>query len=140
MQKDFDRIIIVLREVGKKFDQDKPMVDLLVPEFLEDVAKVMTQGAKKYGLENWKKGLESRRLLAALYRHALAYHRGEKIDPESGLSHLCHITCNAMFLYWYDKQPKKRYVACDWCAESGLNFETGEACPKCRGAGYLEEK
>jgi len=91
------------KEKGKKFDQGKPMVDLLVPEFLIDVAKIMTKGAKKYGLENWKNNLERRRILAALYRHTLAYHMGEKHDVESGLSHLCHITCNAMFLYWYDE-------------------------------------
>lgn len=103
MEKDH-KIFRLLEDVGIKFDEDKVMVDLLVPEFLEDVAKVMTMGAKKYGIENWKKGLAPRRVLAALYRHTLAYHKGEKIDPESGISHLCHITCNAMFLYYYDLQ------------------------------------
>ncbi|NVM20579.1 MAG: hypothetical protein HWN68_02225 [Desulfobacterales bacterium] len=94
------------RGTGVKYDQGKPMVDLLVPEFVEDIAKVLTMGAEKYGIETWKKGLEAPRILAALYRHVLAYHKGENIDPESGLSHLCHISCNAMFLYWYDEVAK----------------------------------
>jgi len=88
---------------GKKFDRGKPMVDLLVPEFLLDMAKILTIGARKYGLENWKQGLAKRRILAALYRHLLAYHRGERYDQETKLSHLCHIGCCAMFLYWYDE-------------------------------------
>lgn len=90
-----------------KFDNDKPMVSLLDPQFVLDVAKVLTFGAKKYGKENWKKGLEKDRILSALYRHLLAYHSGQKIDSESGLSHLCHIVCNCMFLYWYDKHGER---------------------------------
>ncbi len=31
--------------------------DLLVPEFLEAMAKIMAIGAKKYGDRNWEKGL-----------------------------------------------------------------------------------
>lgn len=103
MKNDKKILTMVLREIGKKYDAGKPMVDLLVPEFIEDLAKVMTMGAKKYGIENWKGDLAKRRILAALYRHTLAYHRGEITDPESGLNHLCHVACNAMFLYWYDE-------------------------------------
>jgi len=93
---------------GMKFDSEKPMFDLLVPEFIEGVAKVMTLGAQKYAPNNWKyvENAESR-YLAALYRHLNAYHKGEKIDSESGLSHLAHIACNAMFLFWFDIQKKK---------------------------------
>ena len=91
---------------GKKYDRGKPMFDLLVPEFLEGLAKVLTMGAEKYGPENWKHGLEPRRFLAALYRHLNAYHRGEKNDSESGLSHLLHISINAMFLYYFDEVEK----------------------------------
>jgi len=93
---------------GMKFDNEKPMFDLLVPEFIEEVAKVMTLGAQKYAPNNWKyvEDAESR-YLAALYRHLNAYHKGEKIDPESGLSHLAHIACNAMFLFWFDIQKRE---------------------------------
>jgi len=90
-------------EKGKKFDSEKPMVCLLIPQFIESMAQIMTLGAKKYGIENWKRDLERDRILSALYRHLLAYHKGEKNDSESGLSHLCHVACNCMFLFWYDE-------------------------------------
>ena len=34
----------------------------------------------------------------ALYRHWLAYLKGEQCDQESGLPHLWHLACNAAFL------------------------------------------
>jgi len=93
-------------ENGRKDDYSKPMVDLLVPEFLEELAKVMTMGAKKYGLYNWQNNLDKRRILAALYRHILAYHEGEIYDKESGLNHMAHVAANAMFLFWYNDVRK----------------------------------
>lgn len=105
--KKLESAIAKLKVEVKKFDDGKIMVDLLVPEFLEGIARVMTMGAKKYGSENWKKGISEesfrRRILAALYRHLLAYHKGEIYDKESGENHLLHITCNAMFLYFDDE-------------------------------------
>jgi hypothetical protein len=104
----FRRITKTLKsEKGKKFDQGKIMVDLIVPEFIEGLARVLTMGAQKYGLENWKRDLEKRRIIAALYRHLLAYHRGEVHDLESSLNHMLHVAANAMFLYYYDEIPKR---------------------------------
>ncbi|MFB3889880.1 MAG: dATP/dGTP diphosphohydrolase domain-containing protein [Candidatus Bathyarchaeia archaeon] len=88
---------------GRKNDQGKPMVALLVPQFIWEVAKVLTFGADKYGKENWKNDLEKDRILSALYRHTLAYHQRETHDPETGLSHLAHVACNAMFLFYYEE-------------------------------------
>ena len=103
----FRACVTKLREAAKKYDQGKPMVDLIVPQFVEGMAKVMTMGAEKYGIENWKKGLDKRRILAALYRHLLAYHKGEVYDSESQLNHLLHVAVNAMFLFWYDEVHKE---------------------------------
>jgi hypothetical protein len=66
---------------------------------LLEVAKVLTFGAAKYGENNWQ-GLDafSQRYLAALLRHVFAYGSGEKADPESGLPHLAHAACCALFL------------------------------------------
>lgn len=105
MKKTTRRLLIQkLTDKGVKFDDAKIMVDLVVPEFVEGLAQIMTFGAKKYGIDNWKKpGVAKRRWLAALYRHTLAYHRGEKYDPESGLHHLLHTSANCMFLYYLDE-------------------------------------
>ena len=98
------RIRKMLREVGKKYDEGKPMINLVEPEFIEGLAKVLTFGAKKYGALNWQKGLQKERILAALYRHVLKYHEGQKFDGETGLHHLLHAAVNCMFLVWYDSK------------------------------------
>jgi hypothetical protein len=88
---------------GLKFDGDKPRMDLLDPEALDELAKVLTFGAKKYCDENWRKGISYRRLLAAALRHVFAFMRGEDNDPETGLSHMAHAMCCAMFVIWMQK-------------------------------------
>lgn len=65
---------------------------------LSDVADVMEFGAKKYDRKNWSKVDDKERYIAATLRHLLAYHQGEKIDPESGKPHLAHAICSLLFL------------------------------------------
>ena len=89
---------------GRKYDKGKPMVDLLDPDWLLEVAKILTHGAEKYGLYNWQNNLERRRILAAALRHILAYWKGEKLDKDTGLPHLAHASCCIMFLSWYERQ------------------------------------
>jgi hypothetical protein len=79
---------------GKKYDEAKPMMALLSPAGLEDEAKAMTYGAKKYGPYNWRKGIAISRYLSAAMRHIVAVIKGELIDPESSLSHLGHAKAN----------------------------------------------
>lgn len=87
---------------GLKFDGDKPKLDLLVdgvPVALEEVGKILTFGAQKYAAHSWKTVPNNKeRYKAALVRHLLAHSRGEVIDPESGLPHLAHLACNALFI------------------------------------------
>lgn len=85
---------------GTKYDQDKPRMELLDSEWLEEVAWVLTFGARKYAADNWRGGISIRRLLGAALRHLFAVVRGEDRDPESGLTHVGHLSCCAMFLYW----------------------------------------
>lgn len=86
---------------GTKYDQEKPDFSLIDAEWLEEVAKVMTFGKKKYDANNWRKGIALSRVLSAGLRHLWAVVRGEDNDPETGLSHLAHLSCCAMFGYWY---------------------------------------
>lgn len=89
-------------EIGRKDDAGKPRADLLVPEFLEEMAAVLTMGAEKYSENSWKY-VENAvpRYTAALYRHLWAAQKNELIDSESNLSHYAHIAVNAMFLYYF---------------------------------------
>lgn len=92
---------------GRKYDQEKNRLDLVEPEFIESVGKVLTFGAQKYEPNNWQ-GVEDAedRYYAAAMRHLMAYRRGEKVDPESGLSHLEHLACNVMFLLHFEREEK----------------------------------
>jgi hypothetical protein len=73
-------------------------VDLLSPLALEGLANVLEFGAKKYEEHNWRKGMKWGRIIASLLRHTFKFMGGEDLDKESGLPHVDHIICNAMFL------------------------------------------
>ena len=83
---------------GLKFDTEKPRMDLVDPHALEQLAAVLTFGAKKYAAHNWRKGIAYSRLIAAAMRHINAFNAGEDLDPESGLPHVAHAMCCMMFL------------------------------------------
>lgn len=88
---------------GKKFDEGKPRVSLIImSKALLEVAKVGTFGAQKYGDHNFRSGMKWSRLVDAALRHLFAYLSGERIDHESGLSHLAHIAWNIMALLEFE--------------------------------------
>lgn len=75
---------------GLKNDVGKPDLSLVSKELMISLARVREFGNKKYEKNNWKKGFEITRSLAAALRHIFAFLSGETLDPESGLSHLGH--------------------------------------------------
>lgn len=83
---------------GTKYDTDKVPLDLLDPQALEGLAKVLQFGANKYAAHNWRGGIAYSRLTAAMLRHMFKILEGEYIDPESGLPHIDHAGCCWMFL------------------------------------------
>jgi hypothetical protein len=50
------------------------------------------------------------RYVDALLRHAFAYVRGEKRDPESGEHHLAHAVCCAMYLVELEEEDAEEAV------------------------------
>ena len=94
-------------KLGIKFDGEKTRFDLLPWNEIKQVADVFTLGAKKYADENWKFVPEGRkRYFAATMRHLVAWKEGEKIDKESGISHLAHAICCLLFLLFFDNQDE----------------------------------
>ena len=86
-----------LRTKAVKYDVGKPRMELLSPWVLEEVAKVMTNGAVKYQDHNWRNGFNWTRPIGAALRHILKWLRGEDLDPEWNLPHLAHAICCLMF-------------------------------------------
>lgn len=81
-----------LKTQGQKFDTGKPRYDLIPTGPLEEVARLYTFGARKYGERNWEKGLSFGRVFGALMRHAWAYWRGENSDRETKCHHLASVS------------------------------------------------
>lgn len=99
---------------GRKDDAEKSRMDLLCPFAMEELAKVLTFGSKKYSAWNWSKGITTSRLIAAALRHIFAFASGQDLDPETGLSHIAHAMCCMMFILGmphyivgYDDRQKK---------------------------------
>lgn len=83
-----------------KSDNGKPPISLIPAEYIEGTAAVFGFGGKKYGNNNFRKGLAHSRCLDAALRHILAILRGEQLDPESGLPHVFHASASlAMYDY-----------------------------------------
>lgn len=93
------------RGQGLKYDAGKLMFSLLTRGLampLRVVAAVLTYGALKYDKDSWKTVPQAKeRYEDALDRHLNAWKMGEQFDEESGLHHLAHIACNALFLLWF---------------------------------------
>lgn len=90
------------KKATKKVDHGKPNLSIILDakRTMSDFAVIIEEGGKKDGrtLTSWKDYDDARGLESALMRHLLAWHNGEKKDPESGLSHLSHVVANAIML------------------------------------------
>jgi hypothetical protein len=90
---------------GMKFDKNKPDYSLLPFAAVDEVVKVLTYGAAKYDRFNWEK-VEAVRYQAATMRHFSTHMQGEKIDQESGISHLAHAICSLLYLLDFELKGK----------------------------------
>ena len=98
-----DGDIVIPFKAGVKYDQDKPQWTLVPFKALDEVVKVLTIGARKYAPDNWKKVPNARqRYIDAAFRHMSAYASGEKLDAETGKSHLAHAVCCLLLLLAFD--------------------------------------
>lgn len=92
---------------GIKHDGEKAPIDLVPEEYVLAAARAFSYGAKKYSEHNWREGMPSNRLYAALMRHLLAWNEGEQKDSESGLSHLDHAAASlAMLIATLKNKPE----------------------------------
>ena len=72
---------------------------LLPPYALQQTAWVHKLGASKYQPYNWRDtGVCATTYISAIMRHLDAWRDGEDIDPESGVTHLAHISASCNIL------------------------------------------
>ncbi len=100
----------------------KNRLELIPPNFIEGVGKVLTHGALKYGAYNWLRGITYNRLLGAIKRHILAIEKGEDKDS-SGQLHAYHAACGLAFLSYYQENSDIFSNFDDRIYQSGLEEE-----------------
>lgn len=107
---------------GEKKDIGKLRIDLTPPEVEEALAKILGFGAEKYGDENWKDGIEYKRIYGAIRRHLLAWRKGEILDDESNMPHLWHAFTELAFLIYYEEHYDKYWKFNNYEKEMRPNF------------------
>lgn len=96
-----------IRDQAAKKDTGKTRWELLPWVAIEAVAEVMTDaltdkpGKPGYEAHSWIR-VEPSRYFAALHRHLMARLKGERNASDTGLPHLAHAVCNALFLLAFD--------------------------------------
>ena len=91
----------VVAAVARKDDTDKLDWSLLPWGTLRSVVWVYQMGAKKYGKDNYKAGLDYSRVYSAMIRHLTAWWGGETYDPVDGQHHLSSVVWCALTLMYY---------------------------------------
>lgn len=81
-----------------------PMFELLEPELLRRVANVMTTGAEKYTVDNWK-SFDDKQILDLqrhVFQHTVSFMAGDTSED-----HLANAVCNIMFIMYFEVLGKK---------------------------------
>lgn len=99
---------------GLRLDEGKARWDLLPYDGLEEVVKVLMFGSRKYGDDNWTKGISYRRTFSCVLRHMWKWFMSKVygtsgLDEESGLSHLAHACTDVLMLVTYEKRGMDKF-------------------------------
>jgi hypothetical protein len=86
-----------------RMNSGKSQTNEIDPSFILGMGAVLEKSRQKYPRGNWQKGNFYSVPWDSLQRHLLAWQQGEKIDSESGLSHLHHAALNLMMLAHYEE-------------------------------------
>lgn len=89
----------------------KLMWELLPLQDMEDVVRVYTAGAQKYGADQWQNLPNGyQRYKAAMLRHLVEFEKGNWTDEETGCIHLAQVVWNAIALLHIEKEKRGQYI------------------------------
>jgi hypothetical protein len=109
---DFTQALIERDKQALRYNQGKVQWSLVDYKSIEPMVRVLEYGCKKYAKDNWKKGMPASQIIESMLRHTFKLLEGELVDPESGIEHVGHIQCNAMFLaYVLREKPEYNDLA-----------------------------
>jgi len=86
-------------QLSRKNDRrdHKVRMELLPLPELEEIARVYTVGAEKYGANTWQNLPDAyARYKGALLRHLTAIDKGQQRDPDTGCLHAAQVAWNAI--------------------------------------------
>jgi hypothetical protein len=110
------------------------------PTMLLEVGKHFEEGAKKYGENNWQKGIEPKYYVDSAIRHYLKWRRGDKDEPHDR-AFVWNIMCCIWEVDWHKKSDaqkveenivaavKETNRMCDTCKYDGPTMY--ECCNDC---------
>lgn len=99
-----------------------------VPTMLLEVSKQFEDGAKKYGENNWQKGIPTKRYIDSAIRHYLKWCRGDEDEPHDRAFCWNVIACIWTCLHKPELHDYQR-VPCPVCGKSILSSD--DVCPHC---------
>lgn len=103
------------------------------PTMLLEVGKHFEEGAKKYGENNWQKGIEPKYYIDSAIRHYLKWLRGDKDEPHDR-AFVWNIMCCIWEVDWHEKKvddaDEKEEPSCKDC-KYFLREDYEEPCHSC---------
>jgi hypothetical protein len=100
-------VLTKLKTGASKHLDGKLRTDLVTPEMIEALARVLTYGADKYEDRNWEKGIPYMTSVGAAMRHLLAFQKGIDTDEESGLYHIDQAFLNLGMVVTFNQRGRK---------------------------------
>lgn len=91
-----------------------------------EVGKQFEEGAKKYGENNWQKGIEPKYYIDSAIRHYLKWRRGDKDEPHDR-AFVWNIMCCIWEVDWHEKSDMQKVEE---------NIDTAQLHPKCASCSH----
>ncbi|MCA9333639.1 hypothetical protein KC963_01195 [Candidatus Saccharibacteria bacterium] len=85
-------------EKALRYNEGKVPYSFLLdlPNATAELCRIFQNGAKKYDLDNWKKGFSTRELLNSALRHQMDFAKGDILDKEGDTHTLVHAAWNLL--------------------------------------------